>query len=1163
MPIPLSEEARRWRIAHGLPPEPVAAVANPFEQFLTARPQAATEPIRGEPRPGVDLPPERNLLTLFGEFLKAGGLPGGAKVRPPTPLKGVAEALPKLPQPLTSAALSAAMVVPAFAGTGVEGPLGKALGKLPKVPKKAIAAGVKTEMPGAAAKPVRTAKEIDEALGRFEATRPGDVPKPSIETEAQYVSRRIKEIKADVKSIGFALDETKQRTTLRNEYRATQPVAKAPSTVPLGGTRGGVPQGGIAPKAAKVTEPVTVVRGGTVAEMEAQMAAARKAQAVAPKVAGPTRVRVQVEMPAALRGAETRFAAQDIKTGQSISKELWTKFDNAEKANAFRQRLMTGNAQRTWAQLPDTERYALTLTREETGQLLDKLATRSRGEAVAPKAAAAAKVTEGTEELYIPSRARRLQLAQAEVQRIQEEAQKVAVVAPKAAAPVTPSAAVVPPSAARPVGPSVTSQTASLTTDQRIEAQIAAVRQARVGGVGVPPVKPPTATGGVPPVPEEPEAKLVRLLKEAKPVRKETELLKHKEMQIRAARVAAMQETKTGQEALFASLGQLKGELPQAAFEPPAALGFTKVEADALLDKIRTFPMPPLSKITPEAALNSLIFEGRLPTKGELVTMERIFGSDLIKALLDKRALGEKIWDASMDTIGLPKALVASADISAPMRQGLPLLTDPSGSWFKAWAPMLRAFAKDKWAIQAHEAIQSNPLFQKALEAGVDFTMFGAKGLRLTAHEERFMSRFTAKIPWVRMSERAYVTFLNKLRMDTFAYYARQLASQDAGPERYKAMAQFVNWATGRGTIPLRGERAAAVLNATFFAPRFVASRIELPTLLISRDPLVRKAAWRNMAGTVGVGLTTLGLMKLAGAEVELDPRSTDFGKGRFGGTRFDFWGGFQQYARYMTQLITAQRKTARGEITDAQRRDIAVRFLESKEGPIAGLITAMLEGKTFTGVKVAPTKEFAQQQLASFFVPMVMQDMYDAAKEHGLVGLAIAAPASTGVGVLTYESLSSNWRKDLAEFDAIPTNENEREAKGIKVTRTQYRERHPDVDAKLFILGEVTSLQTTSAAIKAAQLIRENQVDVAKIRGVQERTEGMKERQRLGLSPETDKTKVGVLLRMLETGQAQTSSLSGVPSAPSPSASTGGLSAEAKAWRVANGQTAEPVGAR
>ena len=74
---------------------------------------------------------------------------------------------------------------------------------------------------------------------------------------------------------------------------------------------------------------------------------------------------------------------------------------------------------------------------------------------------------------------------------------------------------------------------------------------------------------------------------------------------------------------------------------------------------------------------------------------------------------------------------------------------------------------------------------------------------------------------------------------------------------------------------------------------------------------MVRKEAARDLVAFLGIGASVLGLAKMAGAEIETEPTSSDFGKIKIGNTRYDIWAGFQQFARFGATL-TEHRKTCR-----------------------------------------------------------------------------------------------------------------------------------------------------------------------------------------------------------------------------------------------------------
>jgi hypothetical protein len=109
------------------------------------------------------------------------------------------------------------------------------------------------------------------------------------------------------------------------------------------------------------------------------------------------------------------------------------------------------------------------------------------------------------------------------------------------------------------------------------------------------------------------------------------------------------------------------------------------------------------------------------------------------------------------------------------------------------------------------------------------------------------------------------------------------------------------------------------------------------------------------MAKFVVFGAAMLGLAKVGGADVELDPRSSDGLKIKTGDTRYDILGGFQQYIRLATQLLTGQKKSTKtGEIKNIDgegafgedKGDVAGRFLRGKLAPVPAYILHIAKKK-------------------------------------------------------------------------------------------------------------------------------------------------------------------------------------------------------------------------
>jgi len=215
--------------------------------------------------------------------------------------------------------------------------------------------------------------------------------------------------------------------------------------------------------------------------------------------------------------------------------------------------------------------------------------------------------------------------------------------------------------------------------------------------------------------------------------------------------------------------------------------------------------------------------EGLLPMPHQIKSMEKVFGPEMRKALEKLRGGKKKMIRKIIDALNLPRAVLASFDVSAGGRQGLLLLPIARGKWFKAVGQGYRAWTSPEYADYIDLQIKTHPMYKKFIDNGGHLSQIGS----LTGGEEIFISEFAHKIPGIRASERAYTTTLNSLRFYTFAKYAQQWQGTGKTANDYRTLAKFINHATGRGDIKGLEEYAPA-LNAAFFAPRLFLSLIHI-----------------------------------------------------------------------------------------------------------------------------------------------------------------------------------------------------------------------------------------------------------------------------------------------------------------------------------------------
>lgn len=392
----------------------------------------------------------------------------------------------------------------------------------------------------------------------------------------------------------------------------------------------------------------------------------------------------------------------------------------------------------------------------------------------------------------------------------------------------------------------------------------------------------------------------------------------------------------------------------------------------------------------------------------------------------NNRTNAQKIRDKVTEVLNIPRTVMASADLSAPLRQGLVMTVSHPMVASKAFVESLRQVISparfDRWLYDLKESNYYKDVISKA-----GLYVADPNNLHLSAKEEAFMTNLAEKIPVIGKviagSERAYVAYLNKMRVDIFTMYAKELTNYEKGvtpetrPDLYEGLAAFVNAATGRGELGDL-EPAAQVLNSVFFSPRLIASRINMlnPIWYASLPKEVRIMALKDMAKMIGLGATTVGLFSLVpGSKTETNPNSPDFGKIHVGNTRWDIWGGFQQYIRLASQLFSGYEKKSNGNIVplgtkfnEQTRADKLISFFRGKLAPVPSMTADVLSGKTATGEDVT-LKDEAREHL----IPMIGNDVADAWKEQGPASMLFTGlPSFLGVGTTTYEQKSSSSKK-------------------------------------------------------------------------------------------------------------------------------------------------------
>lgn len=379
----------------------------------------------------------------------------------------------------------------------------------------------------------------------------------------------------------------------------------------------------------------------------------------------------------------------------------------------------------------------------------------------------------------------------------------------------------------------------------------------------------------------------------------------------------------------------------------------------------------------------------------------------------DVRFLLGQVYDAT----NAFRTLMASFDLSAALRQG---------GFFTFAHPELQADAFDAMRKSFTERgfgrtmmdIEAMPRFRQSRRMGVDYA-FAGKLDDTFRGEELFRGRdWIKKVPalgWAvdkgitGWSERTYTAFLDMQRAVMYDFFASELEAMGLTTVNNKAafekIAQFVNIATGRGTLP-KSKWGRLIMELPFFAPRYTLSRIQLlnitlnPVAYYNMPPGARLVIGTSVARYHATAWSIFMIAAAAGL-TSIDPDDDDFLKIKVGNTRYDIWSGQLQPAKLFTKLAVAYSRGNRvpGEMRDSMGKALE-RFFRGKLSPIASLTWDYLAGEDYLG------REFKwTNAVGSRLVPLTIADAVEAYKLDGVKGVLKSTPFTIfGIGVQNYK---------------------------------------------------------------------------------------------------------------------------------------------------------------
>lgn len=483
----------------------------------------------------------------------------------------------------------------------------------------------------------------------------------------------------------------------------------------------------------------------------------------------------------------------------------------------------------------------------------------------------------------------------------------------------------------------------------------------------------------------------------------------------RARRFAAFSSVEdVGVSGAAKSLSALKGEFEKVNLEK---LKLTKPQADSLFTAVKRAKITEGEKARGYTALFKLLNGEALPQRNELRVLDDVFGQGFSDRIIQMHGglgvVGVKLGK----TANTMKSMMASTDLSFPLRQGIGMVHRPE--WRSAVKEQLKYMAKPEYFNAAMEAIEERPKYMLGREAG----LFLAKPGGLLNGEEAFMNSYISDIPMgakglyvknvVEASERSYIGGLNKLRSDMFdnlteladkvgkkTTFSKQLRDSKGNyvlengnvktvtvPSKVaEDIAKYINVFTGRGGLG-KLERIATDLNTVFWSPRLVASRLTAlnPKFYYDLDPFVRKEAIKSLfaIATASTVINTAGT--LVGGTVGYNILSSDFMKTRFkNDSVLDPNGGYQQAVVAAAKMIAELNRMASGgkrAYNQPGIPEIASNFAVNKLSPLAGLAYDIASSRQMTGgggyADRFGNKKSILDETGKRFVPMFIQDVY------------------------------------------------------------------------------------------------------------------------------------------------------------------------------------------
>lgn len=420
---------------------------------------------------------------------------------------------------------------------------------------------------------------------------------------------------------------------------------------------------------------------------------------------------------------------------------------------------------------------------------------------------------------------------------------------------------------------------------------------------------------------------------------------------------------------------------------------------------------------------------GQLPVKGMLKEysqeIKTLWKEDKQGAIM--KVAGDAVYTLSKNMINA----VASWDNSFIGRQGaITLIKSPTTWWKMAKASMTDIYQTFKGSspedvLMAKVYSDFDYINGNYKKAGISFGI-----------EEEVPSALLEKIPAAgRIFKAADVAFTDsaiRARMGLFKIQKKlyEATGNKLDDVTLKDIGNVVNAITARGKVGDIG--SSKLVQLLMWAPRMLKADWDVLTAHTFGFGLKTSFAKLQAAKTVfGVVVVTAAISAIAkgmGAEVETDPRSSDYLSIKIGDTRIKtpFGRGMPQIVTLIARLVTQSSKSTStglirnlntGEFGSQTLFDVGMDFLTNKTTPPAGAVIAWLKGSDFKGDK--PTIGGT----AFGFLPISVQNFIQLKDQNTTQAVVGAFIDLFGISSNTYSSTGTDWTQstgvELKAFQA------------------------------------------------------------------------------------------------------------------------------------------------